>query len=243
VVEDAVRVPTTTDCLTAAAASHLHLEDAWRACGDLFVDFVERQPPPTHDHVERELLFCLLGGFGVSYEHNLSAAEIVGGMRPFASTDSDDELFTLVASALETPQFRPPRGDGTLRRYRFPRRKALLLVEARAWLREQRPLYERLIALASAQERRDFLRRCPGVGPKTSSWLLRNLCLGDDLAIIDVHLLRALQVAGRISSPRLPRDYEAVEDAFLAWCKELEAPPAAFDLFVWEWQRGTLAPR
>ncbi|MDO8473501.1 MAG: hypothetical protein Q7T05_06765 [Dehalococcoidia bacterium] len=41
----------------------------------------------------------------------------------------------------------------------------------------------------------------------------------------------------------MPRDYEAVEDAFLKWCLELTAPPPAFDLFLWEWQRGTLAIR
>jgi hypothetical protein len=40
----------------------------------------------------------------------------------------------------------------------------------------------------------------------------------------------------------MPRDYEAVEQAFLMWCHELDAAPAAFDLFVWEWQRGTLLP-
>ena len=54
--------------------------------------------------------------------------------------------------------------------------------------------------------------------------------------------MRALSEAGRVpENMRMPRDYELVEDAFLEWCHELDASPAAFDLFVWHWQRGALA--
>ena len=35
--------------------------------------------------------------------------------------------------------------------------------------------------------------------------------------------------------------YEEIETAFLDWCRELSAPPAAFDLFIWELQRGDLS--
>lgn len=49
-----------------------------------------------------------------------------------------------------------------------------------------------------------------------------------------------MQAAGRVTRLRLPRDYGAAERAFLDWCRDLGALPAAFDLFVWEWQRGSL---
>jgi len=94
--------------------------------------------------------------------------------------------------------------------------------------------------LGSEGKRRQLLCDCPGVGPKTASWLLRNLGLAFGLAVLDVHVMRALQMAGRITSERLPRDYDLVEAQFLLWCDELGASPAAFDLFVWEWQRGSL---
>ena len=65
--------------------------------------------------------------------------------------------------------------------------------------------------------------------------------MGAELATIDIHVLRALGTAGRLPDDvHLPRDYELVEEAFLEWCNELEASPAAFDLFIWHWQRGTL---
>jgi thermostable 8-oxoguanine DNA glycosylase len=67
---------------------------------------------------------------------------------------------------------------------------------------------------------------------------LRNVGLGQALAVIDIHVLRALTAAGRVSDARLPRDYDAIEQRFLSWCEELNAPPAAFDLMLWEWQRA-----
>jgi thermostable 8-oxoguanine DNA glycosylase len=78
------------------------------------------------------------------------------------------------------------------------------------------------------------------VGPKTASWVLRNVGLGNDLAILDVHILRALEQSGRIAEYRLPRDYAYAESVFLQWSEDIGAPPAAFDLFLWEFGRGDL---
>jgi N-glycosylase/DNA lyase len=99
---------------------------------------------------------------------------------------------------------------------------------------------QRLVQIEDEHQRRLFLEQCPGVGPKTGSWILRNLGLASTLAILDVHVLRALEASGRVIEPSLPQDYPVVEQAFVAWCNELGASPAAFDLFLWEWQRGTL---
>ena len=97
---------------------------------------------------------------------------------------------------------------------------------------------------ATPRDRRSFLSECPGMGFKSSSWLLRNLGIGSELAIIDVHVFRALLKAKRIPDDlQIPKDYEMAEEAFLAWCDEIDAPSAAFDLFVWHWQRGTLMSR
>jgi hypothetical protein len=218
------------------------LEKAWQACADLYCEKVKALVSIANGDVEDEILFCLLGGFGVTFEHSRSAAKIVADLEPFSESWDDDQLFETIVWTLSRPRFDPPRRDGTLRRYRFPQRKALLIVNARGWLRQHAPLDKRLEALSSAKDRRAFLCSCPGIGPKTASWLLRNLGWAEDLAILDVHVVRALSEARRIGRDvRLPRDYDAIEDAFLEWCRELGAPVPAFDLFVWEWQRSLLA--
>ena len=221
---------------------NLSVERAWRIVDDLYLQAVQPSAPVRNLEVESELLFCLMGGFGITYEHGRSAAEVIWQLRPFSDEWEDDDLFDAVSNALMQPQFQPAKADGALRRYRFPLRKASTIVKARIWLHENRPLHQRLRLMGSCRERRRFLGDCPGIGLKTASWLLRNLGMGVELATIDIHVLRALSEAGRVSeSIQMPRDYELVEEAFLEWCQELDASPAAFDLFVWHWQRGTLS--
>ena len=149
-------------------------------------------------------------------------------MRPFSSGWNDDDLRRAISSLLDQARFEPPRPDGSLRKYRFPNRKASLIIEARRWLAAHSPLWDIFNSLPTAKARRQLLCDCPGFGLKTASWLLRNLGLGEDLAIIDIHLVRALTDAGRIEDVRMPRDYELAEEAFLQWCHELDtfgAPP------------------
>lgn len=218
------------------------IEDAWRSCSDLFSEFASRSINTFDENLEGEVLFCLLGGHGVPYELAASAAEVVLRLDPFKPCWSESTLLGELIGALERPQFGPPRSDGQLRRYRFPVRKAVSIVAARRWLMlqgSQNSLRRRLVH-RTPHERRELLCQCPGIGPKTASWILRNVGLGERLAIVDIHVLRALQAAGRVSlDAKLPRDYGAAERAFLQWCRELGAEPAAFDLFVWEWQRGS----
>ena len=217
------------------------IDEAWRAVGDLYCQAVRPSAAVDCAMIEHELLFCLLGGFGITYEHGRSASCAIMKLKPFSDDWNDEDLFQALLSALMRPQFEPRRKDGSFRRYRFPKQKASVIVKARQWVRVHDPLDKRLFQLNDPKERRKFLNECPGVGFKTASWLLRNLGLGNDLAIIDVHLLRALMSAERIPYDiRIPRDYEMVEEAFLFWCAQLEAPAAAFDLFVWHWQRGML---
>ena len=219
------------------------IEGAWRVVGDLYCEAVGPAVVKP-DKIEDELLFCLLGGFGITYEHGQSASSTVRQLRPFSGDWENEDLFEEIVAILTCRQFEPRRRDGSFRRYRFPKRKASAIVKARHWALCHAPLYDRLHQLPGPRDRRRFLSQCPGLGFKTASWLLRNLGLGSELAIIDVHVLRALVMAKRIPNDvRIPRDYEIAEEAFLAWCDELDAPSAAFDLFVWHWQRGTLLSR
>ncbi len=222
----------------------LDLASAWSICADIYCQMVRGRPTiPSQTEFERELLFCLLGGFGVSFELALSASETLIQLEPFGPHWSDCDLAERIRLELSKRQFQPRTSNGFLRRYRFPQRRADLLVSARRWLISEGAVSQTLWRLGSENERRRLLCQCPGLGHKSASWLLRNLGLASQLAILDIHVVRALRSAGRITNEQLPRDYVSVEAAFLQWCNDLGAPPAAFDLFVWDWQRGSLGWR
>jgi N-glycosylase/DNA lyase len=186
----------------------------------------------------------LLGGHGVTYELARSAADVLARRGVFGLCERrGDRLERWLRDLLSRPWYEPKKLDGGGRRYRYPNRKAGLIRQADDWLRDHLRgggLYSTLATMDDERVRRAWLCDCPGVGPKTASWLLRNVGLGDELAILDVHLIRALEGAGRAGQWRLPHDYADLEEAFLAWSAELDAPPAAFDLFLWEYGRGNV---
>jgi thermostable 8-oxoguanine DNA glycosylase len=214
------------------------IEALWRVCGDLFVEAIPPRTSGSEDRLRSELIFCLLGGYGVPFELAASASARAEQLNVFDPGWDEPSLENAIREELAAPQFEPRRLNGSLRRYRFPHRKAQLIVSARRWLAEREPIYEFLRGTTCEAQRRFVLCECPGVGLKTASWILRNLGLASRLAVVDVHVVRALQRVGRIDSVRLPRDYGLAETAFLKWSDDLAAPAAAFDLFLWEWQRG-----
>jgi thermostable 8-oxoguanine DNA glycosylase len=210
----------------------------WKVYGRIYQDRLSELIAASSPNLEHELLFCILGGHGVSFELARSAAAKLRELDVFAREWEQQVLEDRVREELERPQFSPLRNDGSFRRYRFPSRKAFLVAGAASWVNRHRPLAEWLRAIGSEEGRREFMCQCPGVGLKSASWLLRNAGLAQNLAVIDIHVLRALTAAGRINGVRLPHDYLAVENQFLEWCAELAAPPAAMDLLLWEWQRA-----
>lgn len=216
----------------------------WPAFRQAYDEMVAPAPPAAEPELRHELLFCLLGGHGVSYEMSASAVSAVGTLDVFAPDHDGDKLADRLLAVLSEPRYDPPRSDGSPRRYRFPARKSDLILGARDWLLDAGTLTEHLACRSSEHERRRWLLGCPGVGPKTASWILRNTGWAYELAILDVHVLRAMSENGIATAPPTDaRAYERLELQFLAWCETLGAAPAVFDLFLWEWQRGSLAAR
>ena len=236
-MKDAAPVP------CSARTSDLWWAPVWARHSPQYVDAATRAPADERA-LRRELIFCLLGGHGVTFELAMSATDVVLAMCPFDASWTHATLGEALRSEFGKPQFEPRRRDGSLRRYRFPTRKAHLITEAVSWVALQDGLRGGLKARSDESDRRAWLCECPGVGMKTASWVLRNCGWARNVAILDVHLLRALVEADVVRDTTLPRDYLAVEDAYLRWADELGACPAALDLFLWDVQRSlrTSAP-
>lgn len=188
-----------------------------------------RQPSPESLRIGNSLIeevaLCLLGGYGVNEAMASAAFRAVrdaGLLDPYSAPSA-----SLIEQVLRTPM----TVDGYSRpvRYRFPSQRAGRVASA----------VERLVlgpapVGLSARELRAFLTTLDGVGMKTASWVVRNLCRSDDIAIIDIHIRRAGVVAG-VFDPQwvLPRDYLRFEEAFCAWAAVGRVSTADMDVCVW----------
>ena len=81
---------------------------------------------------------------------------------------------------------------------------------------------------------RDWLTKIPGIGFKTASWVARNWLDADDVAILDIHILRAGVLAGFFDAElTVERHYRELEDQFLAFSAGLGVRASELDALMW----------
>lgn len=174
-----------------------------------------------------ETAFCILGGFGIRYEANAAAFSRLKEMGAFdPDIDFREEQFR---EALTEPL----NVEGRPQRYRFPNQRARRLASMKERLRGFN------FDPCDPTRARSLLMTLDGVGPKTASWIVRNLTGSDEVAIIDVHVVRACSRMGvfpdRIS---LPRDYDAMERRFLAFADAISIRASVLDAVMWTEMRA-----
>lgn len=189
---------------------------------------------PRHAHGERrhrlgetlreEVAVCLLGGFGLPFEVGLAAYAAVREAGLLASGSSPG------AADIEPILRAPLRVGRAWRRYRFPAQRASRVAAALEFLDRECPP-EDPVAI------RDWLLAAPGIGPKTASWIVRNHYDCDDVAILDVHVLRAGVLAGVFDAAWSPaRHYALIEGFFLSWANYGRVRAADLDAVIWSEQ-------
>jgi thermostable 8-oxoguanine DNA glycosylase len=180
--------------------------------------------------VAEETGFCLLGGYGIRYEVNEAAFERLKDHQVF---DLDAAIaHDLILALLNEPL----KIGGRLVRYRFPNQRARRLSGMREHLRDLE------VDGMDPQGMRDALQSIDGIGPKTASWIVRNLLGSDEVAIIDVHILRACTLMGVFPEDiRLPRDYAPLERRFIDFSEALEVRPSVLDAVMWSEMRTVQA--
>jgi N-glycosylase/DNA lyase len=169
-----------------------------------------------------EVAFCLLGGFGIRYEVNRSAFDHLKrqGVFDLSRKWSPDQIIQLLAEPLDV--------GGKRIRYRFPNQRARRL----ALMLDQLAVED--LSDLPASELRSSLQRLEGVGPKTASWIVRNFTDSDEVAILDVHVIRACRwMALFPESIELPRDYQELEEIFLEFSSCIGVRPSVLDAVMW----------
>jgi hypothetical protein len=169
---------------------------------------------------------CILGGFGIKMEVNRAAWVRLKSDGTFE--DSCEPKADHIEELLQQPLY----VDGRWVRYRFPKQRAGRLSFAIKYLKQHH------LPLSDPLALRGALTALPGIGPKTASWIVRNWTGSDDVAILDVHVIRAGQIMGLFPRDiRLPRDYMALEHRFLDFARALQIPASLLDAIIWREMR------
>jgi len=177
--------------------------------------------------LREEVGACLLGGHGIPARVGLLAFEHLKAKGAFADTTPDE-------ATLHSWLSEPMQVDGRQIRYRFAAQKARYLAAALSQLSSEPSPHQ------SGRALRDWLTRIPGIGYKTASWVARNWLDADDVAILDIHILRA-GVFAKFLDPELTveRDYLALEQQFLNFSRALGVRPSELDAVIWYEMMGS----
>ncbi len=178
--------------------------------------------------------------------------------------ESDLELFGELCFCLFTPQskaltcdraVRALKKSGTLRTgekreialemggVRFKNQKAGFLIEARRrFLAPGQGLKKKIREPLKNTELREWLvENVKGLGYKEASHFLRNVGMGEGLAILDRHILKNLLLCGVIDE--IPRSltrkrYLEIEKKMLDFSREIGIPVEELDLLFWSRETG-----
>lgn len=163
---------------------------------------------------------CLVGGHGIPASVCIAAYERLRQLGAFAGTPpSQAQLEAWLRQPLQVGERKVT--------YRFAAQKARYLAAAL-------PLVNSAPAFSQGKALRDWLLNLPGVGPKTASWVVRNWLDADDVAILDIHIMRIGQAMGVF--PRnltVERHYAQLEELFLQFGAALDVRASELDAVMW----------
>jgi len=171
-----------------------------------------------------EVAACLLGGHGIPAAVGLAAYERLHERGAFGPRPPSQA--TIEKWLKEPLQIRSQNGAHQVH-YRFAAQKARFLAVAL-------PAVQAPPAFETGREMRDWLTKLSGVGPKTASWIARNWKDADDVAILDIHIMRIGRVLGLF--PReltVERHYVTLEALFLEFSKALDVRASELDAVIW----------
>lgn len=171
--------------------------------------------------LKEEVGACLLGGHGIPASVGLAAFRHVKERGAFDDEPPSEEIL------LEWLK-EPLTIDDRQVRYRFAKQKARYLSAALQKLSAERA------PLGSGRALRDWLLDVPGIGYKTASWVARNWLDADDVAILDIHILRA-GLLGKFFDSHLTveRHYLELEEQFIRFSKGLGVRASELDALMW----------
>jgi N-glycosylase/DNA lyase len=189
----------------------------------------DNQRPFSHklgNSIIEEIVACLLGGYGMPSELGLLAFKRL----------RDEHLinpgidFAQIQEALAIPL---QMSNGIFKRYRFYNQKSKFIHN---FLKRDDLAY---IPVDNDLKLRSWLLTVEGIGLKTASWITRNWLQSQNVAILDIHILRAGRIAGFFRHMDVGKHYFALEKDFIDFCAALDALPSDMDALIWSYMKKT----
>lgn len=197
-------------------------------------------PTIDNDQIINEFFFVVLGGYGISYELNLSALKILKtkgflNHELYITKEISNNTAMLLRKELDTRQFEPVTKNGFFRRYRFIETKPINIAFAGNWFWEECNWdFITKIKEFDNRDSRKWLCQCPGFGMKSASWFLRNTRINNDCAVFDVHVLRFLSRIGfEIPESLTVKEYLQLENKLRTVCYKIGVSLGAMDYLLW----------
>ena len=189
------------------------------------LDVPAASPFHSQGPLAEEVVFCMLSGFGVKAEVARAAFWACRDQGLIESRCTDPNSWSAVLGRLLAV-------NGRMARYRYPNQKARYLADAMTKLRAG------VIDTRSGRALRDSLLRIKGCGRKTAGFIARNYLDTDDVAILDIHVVRAGLLMDVFSpGDRVDRDYDRMEQRFVDFCRAAGVRPATLDCIIWQQMR------
>jgi N-glycosylase/DNA lyase len=199
-------------------------------------------------------------------EYESKRVEISKRLACFKSQDlSEKNLFKELAFCILTPQTRAAAADAAIKELehsgllfsgnvnqissvlaahgiRFHRNKAKYIVAAREHSKVLREIVNSIKTPDDSKRTRAWLaENILGIGYKEASHFLRNIGHGEDLAILDRHILNELARLGLISGkPKLSKkNYLEIEEKMTKLAEKIGASTCELDMLFWS-KHGSL---
>ena len=122
-------------------------------------------------------------------------------------------------------------------RFRFNKARYIILAREKFIVDGKIILREKIKQFGRPLQAREWLvKNIKGMGYKEASHFLRNIGFGENLAILDRHILKNLKHFGVISE--IPKSltrkrYIGIEKKFLSFARIINIPPSHLDLLLW----------
>lgn len=215
------------------------LYNLWKLYGSIIEKTWKIKGEFSNEELIEEFFFIVLGGFGISYELNLSALKIIKNKGLLNNKlYSDNKQLTYTAKLLKNEfiqkQFEPMTKSKEFRKYRFINSKPIVVANAGYWLWNECFWNLDKKLKSSEYNSRKWLCECPGFGLKSASWFLRNIGYSDNYAVLDVHVLRfASRIGIEIPKTLSEKSYLHIEDILRKLCNKIGVTLGKMDFLIW----------